>query len=350
MKKYGAITAVVMVLCMSCAQFSRQPLFTEILGKEIKPVTLLKKTLTDNNRISLFFSEEVLFSGAEIILADSEKQCRCSVEPLLLPEEDMRRELGGDFTETATAFSVTTDDAIGIGEKFFLKGSVSDMTHTTLDFVFSFKGINTRPAQLRITEVRPLYSSKPKSEFIELLVTESGNLSGITLVNVGDKKAPHYTFPACEAEKGELIVYHFRSVEDGIADEISKKTVSGGTQACSHARDFWGPYTSIPRRNANAILLKTSMNGSVQDAVLYCTQKEYEKKGKTAWQGDLLLAAAQEAAHTGAWQGRGDVKDAVIVPLTASKSLKRKRVHAETNNAKSWIVCDAKNVTMGSLR
>lgn len=350
MKKNVGIGAVVMALCMSCAQFSRQPLFTEILGKEVKPVALLKKTLTDNNTVQVFFSEEVVFNGAEIIAPDTEKHCQCTVEPLILPEEDMRRELGGEFTETAAAFSIKTEESIGIGEKFFLKGSVSDMSHTTLDFAFSFKGINNRPAQLRITEVRPLYSSKPKSEFIELLVTESGNLSGITLINVGDKKSPHYTFPACEAEKGELIVYHFRSVEEGIANEVSKKTVSGGTQACSHARDFWGPYTSIPRRNANAILIKTSMNGSVQDAVLYCTQKEYEKKGKTAWQGEPLLAAAQEAAHTGIWHGRGELKDAIIVPLTASKSLKRKRVNGEMNNAKSWILCDAKNVTMGSLR
>ncbi|MGP1595172.1 MAG: hypothetical protein ACTTH8_08015 [Treponema sp.] len=350
MKKIIGITFSVLFLCSSCVQFSRQPLFTEILGKDVKPVTLIKKTLTKSNTVLLFFSEEVVFTNAEIIRPDAKKNSPCIIEPLILTEETLQQELGSEFTETATAFSLKTEESIEIGEKFFLKGSVSDMAHTTLDFVFSFKGINSRPAHLCITEVRPLYSSKPKSEFIELLVTESGNLSGITLINIGDKKSPHYTFPACEVEKGELIVYHFRSVEAGIKDEISKKIVSGGTQACPNARDFWGPYSSIPRRNANAILVKTNLNGSVQDAVLYCTQKEYEKNGKTAWQNSVLLTAAQEAAQSGIWHGKGELKDAVIVPLTASKSLKRKNIHGKTNNAKSWILCDAKAVTMGSLR
>ena len=249
--------------------------------------------------------------------------------------------------DTYTAFALTPTSPIGIGAPFVLRGSVSDTKHSVLDFALPFEGANTRPAKLRITEIRPLYSSKPKSEFIEFIVMESGNLSGITITNVGDKQNPHYRFPAAEVSAGETIVYHWRSVEEGIRDETTAKIISGGTQSCPAARDFWGPYTSIPKRNANVILIKAGSGGDIQDAILYCTEKEFAKRGAApAWNDEKLVREAEAAVASGAWRGGAVLKSAIIAPITASKSLVRD-AKSGVNKAESWALRDSKKVTMG---
>lgn len=348
MKKLFFLVSIICALCgAGCAGFSKQPIFTEIIGEEAEPVKIVKTARMENNAVQMFFSGTAEFLSAEIFIPETGETQTCSVEPMDIPDDFTDSEGKSGKVDTYTAFVLTPTAPIGIGTPFVLRGSVSDTKHSVLDFALPFEGANTRPAKLRITEIRPLYSSKPKSEFIEFIVMESGNLAGITITNVGDKQNPHYHFPAAEVSAGETIVYHWRSVEEGIRDELTAKTISGGTQSCPAARDFWGPYTSIPKRNANVILIKAGVNGDIQDAILYCTEKEFAKRGAAhAWNDEELGREAEAAVASGVWRGGAVLKSAVIAPITASKSLVRD-AKSGVNKAESWTLRDSKKVTMG---
>ena len=331
----------------SCAGVSKQPVFTDITGSSMDVIKLIKADRTDENVLQLYFTGAAELLSAEIFMPVDGSTRVCSAELMDIPDEVIAAADTEHKTDGYTAFALTPDGTIGIGEPFVLRGSVSDTAHSVLDFALPFEGANTRPAQLRMTEVRPLYSSKPKSEFIEFVVMESGNLAGITICNVGDKQHPHYTFPAAEVTRGEIIVYHWRSVEENIRDEITAAVVSGGTQACPAARDFWGSYTSLPKRNANVILIKTSAAGSVQDALLYCTEKEFAKRGAApGWNDEALTVDAKVAVAGGVWQSGDTLTSAMIVPLTASKSLVRDP-KSSVNKVSSWRLRDSKEVSMG---
>ncbi len=348
MKKLFFLVSIICALCgAGCAGFSKQPIFTEIIGEEAEPVKIVKTARMENNAVQMFFSGTAEFLSAEIFIPETGETQTCNAERMDIPDGFTDSEGQSGKVDTYTAFALTPTAPIGIGAPFVLRGSVSDTKHSVLDFALPFEGANTRPAKLRITEIRPLYSSKPKSEFIEFIVMKSGNLAGITITNVGDKQNPHYQFPAAEVSAGETIVYHWRSVEEGIRDEFTVKTISGGTQACSAARDFWGPHTSLPKRNANVILIKTGLGGDIQDAILYCTEKEFVKRGATpASNAEDLVREADLAVATGVWQGAAVLKDAVIAPITASKSLVRS-TKTGVNKADSWTLRNWKDVTMG---
>ena len=348
MKKLFFVVPVVCALCgAGCAGFSKQPIFTDIIGEEAEPVKIVKTVRTENNTVQMYFVGQAEFLSAEIFIPETGETQPCGVAGMDIPDDftDFGEQSGN--ADTYTAFALTPTARIGIGMPFILRGSVSDTKHSVLDFALPFEGANTRPAKLRITEIRPLYSSKPKSEFIEFIVMESGNLSGITITNVGDKQNLHYCFPAAEVSAGETVVYHWRSVEEGIRDETTTKIISGGAQSCPTARDFWGPYTSLPKRNANVILIKAAVDGDIQDAILYCTEKEFAKREAVpAWNDEELVNEAEAAVASGAWHGEAVLKSAVIAPITASKSLVRD-AKVGVNKADSWTLRNAKEVTLG---
>ena len=351
MKRFFVPLVFVSILSMlcgtGCAGFSQQPVFTDIEGKDAEQIKLVKAAITGDNILQVYFSGQAELLSAEIFMPETGVTQLCTAEAMDISDDFSNSAAAAGHTAEYSAFALTPSAPIGIGEAFVLRGTVSDTAHSVLDFALPFEGVNTNPAKLRITEIRPLYSSKPKSEFIEFIVMESGNLSGITITNVGDKQAPHYHFPAAEVSAGETVVYHWRSVEEGIRDELTAKTISGGTQACPAARDFWGPYTSIPKRNANVILIKAGVNGDIQDAILYCTEKEFAKRGAApAWNDEELVREAEAAVASGVWRGGAVLKSAVIAPITASKSLVRD-AKADVNKAESWTLRDSKKVTMG---
>ncbi|MGP1529567.1 MAG: hypothetical protein ACTTI3_04415 [Treponema sp.] len=332
-------------MSMGCLSVSEQPQFTAIAGNDLKPIKLLHRALQEHNTVELYFSGTTALTVAEAVLVRTNQAVACTVESLAVSDAvlDELTEANG----TISAFSITPSVPIEIGEKFIVRGSVTDSEHRVLDFALPFAGKNDRPACLQISEIRPLYSSKPKSEFIECIVMKPGNLAGITILNVGDKNQPHYTFPAAEVKKGEVVVYHWRSVEANIRDELAPSIISKGTQASAGARDFWGPFTSLPKRNANVVLIKTHAKGPIQDAVLYCTKKEFDKRSPAlSWGSEQLAQDAIAAVASGAWSGSAKLKDSVITALAASKSLVRKS-KTKANNAGNWLLRPAKAVTMG---
>lgn len=238
-----------------------------------------------------------------------------------------------------------------VGQQVVLRGSAQDVAHQKHDFVLPFEGINTQPARLEISEVRPLYGNK-RSEFVELLVVESGNLLGITITNVGGKgNRCDYHFPAAQVRVGERVVLHWRKQDPASCDELSAETVSAGSQACARARDFWGQERSIPGRNPNAIVVKESANGKIQDALLFFNT--HVKKGKAPtfrWAFPEIEAASRLALEQGAWLSTHEhfpLRESHFFQcdLTPAKSIALKRKRGAGRSAADCFVL--KKATMG---
>ena len=327
-----AITVI--FLFFSCTSLTEMPEFITIFTGNMDNVKLVEYTQDKENNIKLTFDKNIKDISCNIF-KDDDETIFLSSNIKNLSEEENKNFL----------ISLENNEAIEIGEAFFVKGEVKDRFGNSLLFKLNFIGANRTPCILKISEVRPLYSKKPKSEFIEMVVTKEGNLSGIKILNVGSKKEPDYTFPPVYVKKGELIVYHWRSFEDEVKDEIDEideSVISKAPEAARFARDFWGHYKSLPKRKSNAIVIEE--DGVVQDAILYVDSKIDEQD----WPSENIANAALKAFESGVWMPSAEIKDAIHYHITPSTSLGRKIIPNENkSNAKQWHLYKSKDVTLG---
>lgn len=317
--------------CFSCKGFVEQPGFVSIFGHDIEPLKIISYKNNLKNEVEIVFSKNIKSIECSLFKENGSGKETFTCKTEIIKEE-----------ETAV-FKIIPEEKFKteIGENFFITGTVKDTSLNSMDFTLPFAGANTNPAELRISEIRPLYSSSPKSEFIEIIVLKAGNLSGIKLLNVGNKKTPDYVFPPAEVLKGEFIVYHWRSIEDGIKDETKPSIISGGTQACSGARDFWGNFKTLPKRPSNVIVIE--FNGILQDAVLFCDPAAEEK-----WNSEKLENDAARVSEAGIWLPDASAGNAVRHKISSTSSIGRKNINTKkTGSAADWSLYTSKNVTMG---
>ena len=127
MKKLFSLASIVCALCgAGCAGFSKQPIFTEIIGEEAVPVKIVKTARMGNNAVQMFFSGTAEFLSAEIFIPETGETQTCSVEPMDIPDDFTDSEGQSGKVDTYTAFALTPTAPIGIGAPFVLRGSVSD--------------------------------------------------------------------------------------------------------------------------------------------------------------------------------------------------------------------------------
>ncbi|MGP1439329.1 MAG: hypothetical protein ACTTJ3_01145 [Treponema sp.] len=322
---------VITILFFSCTSMEEMPRFVSIFTGEMDNVKLVSYTQDKENNIELNFDKNIKDISCNVFKDEDETiSVANSVEKI--DEQENKRFL----------VSLENQRAVEIGEAFFVKGEVKDRFGNSLLFKLNFTGANYNPCILKISEVRPLYSKKPKSEFIEMVAIKEGNLSGIKILNVGSKKEPDYTFPPAYVKKGEIIVYHWRCFYEEAKDEINANIVSHTPESSSFARDFWGHYKTLPKRRSNAIVIEE--NGIVQDALLYADAKNQEDE----WPSENILQAAQKAFESGVWMPSAEIKDAIQYHITPSASVGRKIIPTENkSNAKQWYLYKSKYVTLG---
>ena len=315
----------------SCTSMEEMPRFVSIFKGEMDNVKLVDYIQDKENNIRFTFDKNIKDISCNIF-RDEDETSFISSNIKKLSEEENKQFL----------LSLENQRDIEIGEAFFVKGEVKDRFGNSLLFKLNFLRANYNPCTLKISEVRPLYSKKPKSEFIEMIVTKEGNLSGIKILNVGSKKEPDYTFPASYVKKGEIVVYHWRSFDEEVKDEIDGSIISKAPEASSTARDFWGHYKSLPKRKSNAIIVEE--NGIVQDAILYTDSKIQEEE----WPSESIAQAALKAFESGVWTPSAEIRDAINYHITPSASVGRKTIPNENkSNAKQWHLYKSKEVTLG---
>jgi hypothetical protein len=284
----------------------------------------------------------VTVSGTELY-ADFTSAVTVSASEVLLPGDTPR-------TIPATSSAGTGDnrirfflqEAVGIGVKAALSATVCDEKGNTLSFSLPFTGFNDRVAQLKFNEIRTEYS-KPKVEYIEFVVVRSGNLAGIEIDNEMNTVRPVWEFPAAEVNAGDYLVYHLRSVEEGLVNENGAIDASGGTDSSPLARDFWDTLTSAPLKKTNVLLVRERREGTVMDAFLMA------ESDKTAWPNDTVRVAAEEAVSASAWLPGSLVSDAFCsTGTTTTRTIGRNEVSADSDTATDWKICATSKCTPGA--
>jgi hypothetical protein len=184
-----------------------------------------------------------------------------------------------------------------------------------------------------INEIRTEYS-KPKVEFIELKVLSEGNLGGMEIVVASDGQENNYVFPAVEVKPNELVVLHFRKIEDGCIDEIENdKELSTATESSSSV-DLWIENTSARIAKSDVILLKNKRQGEVVDSVLYM------ESSASSWKTPFLSECAQLALSSETWIGNPVISDGV----TATRTLSRVNLNKDSS---AWIVTATSKASPG---
>lgn len=318
------LTCVVLGSFVSCAM---DPTVVSVWGGDVtmpKLVSLVTESVTE---ISANFTAPVSVACAKVVLLDNPD------EPISLIWT-----IGSD----PNSVRFVMPNEIGIGINAALSATVSDEKGNTLSFSIPFTGYNTRVPLLRINEIRTEYS-KPKVEFIELFVVRSGNLSGVEIFNAMNTVKPSYVFPSVEVAEGDYIVYHLRSVEEGLVDETGAIDASAGIDSRPFARDFWDTLTSAPLKKTNVLLLRDRKGGAVMDAFLGAETE------KTDWPLDALRLAAGEVVDAGQWLPGGLVLDAVgSTGSTVTRSIGRNELSADSNRAVDWKICATSKCSPGA--
>lgn len=231
----------------------------------------------------------------------------------------------------------------GIGVTVVLSASVQDSGGNSYSFTVPFTGYNERVPDLRISEIRTGYT-KPKVEYIEILVLSDGNLAGVAVYNAMNSIKSTYEFPACEVQAGDFVLWHLRSVEEGLICESNAMDASLGTDSSNSAWDFWDTQERSPLKSTNVLLLQERIGGRILDALL-CAESKYD-----AWPSEAVRLAAEAAVEAGAWGPTALITDAVCSDyMTPTRTLGRIPQFDDTDCAGNWMVCATSCASPGTV-
>ena len=228
------------------------------------------------------------------------------------------------------------------GMKLTLDVLVEDADRNTLNLIIPVRTRNDRMPALVFNEVRTEYA-RPRVEFVEFYAPEGGNLGALRLfIASASLTTPVYEFPPVEVKRGEYIVVHLRSIEEGLVDETGQNlSLSGGNGASDHGRDFWVPGSSKLLRKTDALWI-VDQDDRIIDALLLS-----ESPG-ASWGQNNVRTAAEFLGRRGAWlplAGDPDPEwvpspsDAVIAgPGTATRTINRDETRPSQGRAGNWYV------------
>jgi hypothetical protein len=298
MKKYRFFTLfLVLMQIFAALSCSTEGALQHVLGKSAEPPVFLDCRPISSTEMVFTFSQAV---NVKSLYFDP---------PLEVKSIDEGEEVTVVFAKQLEEGKKVTADII-----------VEDSGMNTLNVVVPFRARNDRMPPLVFNEIRTEYS-KPKVEFVEFLSRGAGNLGAMRLFVAGQSlTTPVYEFPPVEVKAGEYIVLHLRTIEEGCLDETGTNlALSGGTDACSEARDFWLPGAKKLLHKTDALWLM-DQDGKIIDAILL------SEKNDAKWGSDKVAEAANLFGKEKAWlPSKGEAaewspgpSDAVIAAWTTN--------------------------------
>jgi len=328
MNRLAGLALIACSICFTaCSSCAMDPSVVSVWGGDFSVPEIISLVTVDKAEIAAQFTSAVTVSKAFVVIpGDSET----GIPVDWLPGTE------------GNSVRFLLEGAVGVGVQAALSATVTDERGNTLSFSMPFTGYNDRVATLLINEVRTDYS-KPKVEYIEFLVLKEGNLGGIEICNAMNTVRPFWEFPAVEVSAGDFILYHLRSVEEGLVDETDAIDVSAGIDARPLARDFWDTLTSAPLKKTNVIILRDRKGGTIMDALLSAESE------KTDWPNGTVASAAEAAVTEGAWLPGPLVSDAVVSTGTSpTRTLGRSTDSADSGAKTDWAICATGKCTPGA--
>lgn len=340
----GILCAVIFFFCpVSCRSSAESP---ECLDGDFSVAEITEFRVTGVDSLEMEFSKDVQIGSAEIFSADGETLGETCV----------------DYGEKKASLNFSRTE---IGENYVAEGNLVDSSGNSLTWSIPFLGFNSNPAKFVITEIRNAYGQKKsggetvhRSEFVELYVLKSGNLSGFEILSASDGDKKKFAFPAAEVQAGEIITVHMRKiVSDGadgegmISETGSDLTVSTHEDSSDGARDFWSENSSAVFADSDIVYVLDSADGKILEAVLFA-------KSGAEW--NAKISSVAEKIPEEIWQGGKETANAVcsdnITSSAATRSFCRtnlgevisayKKNETLPNSGANWIV--SKTATPGA--
>ena len=250
--------------------------------------------------------------------------------------------------EEGSTVRVNFDAGLGPGERLTANMLAEDEHGNTINVLVTLRTRNERIPRLLINELRTEYS-RPRAEFIEFKILESGNLGALRVFIASNDKAPLvYEFSPVEVSAGEYILLHLRTMEDANKDEYgSNLDESGGTDAVAGVRDFWVPGTVKLLRKTDAVYA-LDHDDEVLDAVMLAENPD------PWWNRDHFAEAAEFLFEKGAWSsldgkiaGPKDAVNSFNIRTAMTRSVSRDESAADTNTLADWYITATSGITPG---
>jgi len=268
----------------------------EIVGGDYSAPELCEMKVVDDRTIAVYFSEEVNINNVIISprisgISDSEVHSESmALSPALAAASGEYGKIDTEvsYSEDKTCVTFNLLQPTEIGKEYEVFGVVEDKIGNTLTFTAPFAGYNSSIPKMIMTEVQIKYGKGSsggeavyRSEFIELLALEEGNLIGLELFSASDGDKKKYQFPNIEVRKGEIILVHLRTAGEGCINESDNLDSATAPHSKNGIRDLWDENTSSRLNDSSdVIVLRNRVDGSVMDGIMYGALDAVEwKKG-----------------------------------------------------------------------
>ena len=269
----------------------------QIIGGDYSSPKLNEVTVLSDSSLSISFSEPVTLS--ELVVSTLIPGVSDSMISSKTQKPSMALQAAGgangfipaevDYSEDKKTALIQLKEPTQIGRQYELYGVVKDKIGNSLTFCVPFKGYNSFVPKMIFTEAQIKYGKGTssgntvyRSEFVELLSLEDGNLAGLELVSASDGETKKFQFPVLQVKKGELILVHLRTAGEGCVNEDGDDlNLATAPHSKNGVRDLWSESTSSHfNDSSDVIVLRNSVDGSIVDALMYAAEDASEwKKG-----------------------------------------------------------------------
>ena len=244
----------------------------EIIGGDYTPPSIVDFSVIDGKTVKMNFSDAVKLN--EVIVSNNTDKIKADVEYI------------DDKNSVLFKFEKETK----IGNRYELFGVVEDKIGNTLTFCIPFTGYNSKLPKIVMTEVQIKKGTGKengvevfRSEFVELLALENGNLAGLELHSASDGVAKKYVFSPVEVKKGEIVVVHLRKAGDGCINETVNLDEATAPFSKNGVRDLWSDNTGARFNDTfDVIYLRNSVSDKIVDALMYAQPSVSEWKSNVS--------------------------------------------------------------------
>lgn len=288
---------------VSCSGCNQEALATNLLSMvDSKPPLLLEAETISDDTATIRFDETIHSAAATSI-----------TNPV------------ANVTFSGPLVTITFSQALRLGETITLEGRVKDKRGNSTRFSTRLWANNPDRAELRINEITTR-GTETQPDRVELLVTRSGNISGIVVSDgPGGNRDNHCILPSKHVWEGEYVVVQFQK---GISEAPYQSEELSGLKA-----------------NNGCVMLSTTpfSNAKIMDAVAYNSMETETQEG---WGTQAVLERIKHLVEKGAWKSMEKENAVDNRKSTSTRSLNR--AQEDTGEKQSdWYVCPQGEASFG---
>lgn len=317
---------LIFVVVVSCDNYNR----VVDSDRDITPPILKSLKADSVNSIVLSFSEDV--NLIESLYISREKLN-------ILTTESSTNSLRIEFLEELTP-----------GREYCSEFTIEDLNGNTLSFISLFYGYNPEIPGLLINEFT-CKGTKTNPDKVELYVTKSGNMAGVTLYNgVSSNNDSMFIFPSIDVHRGDYIV--IRAITERYPTEcieISDLNVDNDRKFIDGVRDIRTAKLNLSSTNG-VFTIYNEPFGYIIDSVAYSKNINNSEKSNRNFGLKKVVERIDILQESGGWIGAEDLifpNDTVNVDRsTTTRSLNRNSF-LDSDSKNDWYLVPTGSYTFG---